>query len=96
MSTKKMLVRPRGSSQEKATLWVGRKGLNPEFTSEASERLDQRELLKIKVQKSVSQPVLEIARVLAESLKADVVDIRGRSFILYRQKRVWEAGPKHT
>ena len=96
MSTKKMLVRLRGSSQEKATLWVGRNGLNPELTREASERLDQRELLKIKVQKSVSQPVPEIARVLAESLKAYVVDIRGRSFVLYRQKRDWEAGPKHT
>ncbi len=89
MSTRKMLARLRREfAQEKATLWVGRNGLSPELISEASERLDQQGLLKVKVQKSVSQPVPEIAKVLAESLRADVVDIRGRSFILYRQKRV--------
>src|SRR5512136_1389433 len=97
MSTKKMLARLRREfAQEKATLWVGRNGLNPELIREASERLEQKELLKVKAQKSVSQPVPEIAKVLAESLGADVVDIRGRSFILYRQKRAREAGPKHA
>jgi len=89
MPTKRMLLRLRREfAQEKATLWVGRNGLTQELISEASGRLDEQELLKVKFQKSVSQPAPEVARVLAESLGAEVVDIRGRSFILYRQKRL--------
>jgi len=86
LATKRMLLRLRREfAQEKATLWVGRNGLSEDLVSEALRQLDE-ELVKVRVQKSVTQSAADLAKVLAETLKAEVVDVRGRSFILYRRK----------
>ena len=87
LATKRMLLRLRREfAQEKATLWVGRNGLSEDLVSEALRQLDEEELVKVRVQKSVTQSAADLAKVLAETLKAEVVDVRGRSFILYRRK----------
>jgi len=87
LATKKMLTRLRREfAQEKVTLWIGRNGLTEALVSEALRRLDEREIIKIGVQKSVTQSVPDVAKVLSEILKTDIVDVRGRSFILYRRK----------
>jgi RNA-binding protein len=87
LATKRMLLKLRREfAQEKATLWVGRNGLTEDLVSEALRQLDEEELVKVRVQKSVMQSAADVAKVLAETLKAEVVDVRGRSFILYRHK----------
>jgi RNA-binding protein len=87
LATKRMLLKLRREfAQEKATLWVGRNGLTKDLVSEALRQLDEAELVKVRVQKSVTQSAADVAKVLAETLKAEVVDVRGRSFILYRHK----------
>ena len=87
LATKRMLLRLRREfAQEKATLWVGRNGLTEDLVSEALRQLDEEELVKVRVQKSVMKSAADVAKVLAETLKAEVVDVRGRSFILYRHK----------
>ena len=87
LATKRMLLRLRREfAQEKAILWLGRNGLSEDLVSEALRQLDEEELVKVRVQKSVTQSAADLAKVLAETLKAEVVDVRGRSFILYRRK----------
>lgn len=87
LATKRMLLRLRREfTQEKTTIWVGRNGLTEDLVSEALRQLDEEELVKVRVQKSVTQSAADVAKVLAETLKAEVVDVRGRSFILYRHK----------
>lgn len=46
-----------------------------------------RELIKIKVLKTVTTPMPELAKELAEMLFAEVVDIRGRNISLFKQKK---------
>ena len=66
---------------------VGRDGLIPECTQNADDALEARELIKVNVQRNCLIPVREIADTLAERTHADVVQVIGRKFVLYRYSR---------
>ena len=88
LATKKILLRLRREfSSEKPTLWIGKNGVTPDLVEEVQKQLESREVVKARLHRTVPQSTEEIARILATETGGEIVDIRGRSFILYKPLR---------
>jgi len=74
---------------EKPTVWVGKAGVSEGLLEEVSRQLDARRAVKVKVQRSalVERTVEEVAVEVAEKTGAELIEVRGRTFVLYRRRR---------
>ncbi|MBE5945069.1 MAG: ribosome assembly RNA-binding protein YhbY [Lachnospiraceae bacterium] len=66
---------------------VGKASLTPEVTEAVNEALEKRELIKIGVLKNCMDDPNEIARVLAERTRSEVVQVIGKKIVLYKQPK---------
>ena len=66
-------------------LQVGKGSISPEHTAAVAEALEARELIKISVLQNCLDDPKEIARVLAERTKSQVVQVIGKKIILYKE-----------
>lgn len=64
---------------------LGKSSLTPEFTEAVSEALEARELIKINVLKNCMDEPKELAIVLSERTKSQVVQVIGRKIVLYKE-----------
>ncbi len=69
------------------TYQVGKNELTETELEMLANALTAHELIRVKLLKSVSAPVNEIALLLSERLNCDVVDYRGKVIILFKQNR---------
>lgn len=63
---------------------IGKSGLTPEITEAVGEALEARELIKLTVLKNCMEDLHSVAATLAERTHAEVVQVIGRRFVLYR------------
>ena len=74
-------------------LMVGKGGLGAELIKQADDALTARELLKGKVLETSPLSVNEAAQKIAEHLNAEVVQVIGQKFVLYRRNlrepKIW-------
>ncbi len=66
-------------------LMVGKGGLSEQIFKSADEAITARELIKGKVLESCELSVREVAEAIADEIKADVVQVIGTKFVLYRR-----------
>lgn len=66
---------------------VGKSSITPEFTSGINEALEARELIKINVLKNCMDDPKEIAQILSERTKSEVVQVIGKKIVLYRESK---------
>lgn len=66
---------------------VGKSSLTPELTTAISEAFNTRELLKISVLKNCMDDPREIAEILAERTRSQVVQVIGKKIILYKESK---------
>lgn len=66
---------------------VGKGGVSPELTNSVSEALEKRELIKLTILKNCLYDVKDVAEMLAERTHADVIQVIGRRFVLYRESK---------
>ena len=66
---------------------VGKSSITPEFTSAIAEVLETRELIKISVLKNCLDEPKEIAEVLAERTRSQVIQVIGKKIVLYKESR---------
>lgn len=72
---------------------IGKSELSVNVENSLADLLQNRELVKACVLKTVNAPVAEIAHQLAECVGAEVVQVIGRRFVVYRRsERLAEAG----
>ncbi len=64
---------------------VGKSSLTPELTQGISEALAARELIKISVLKNCFDDPKEIAAIIAERTRSEVVQVIGKKIILYKE-----------
>lgn len=64
---------------------VGKSSLTPELTQGVCEALDARELIKVSVLKNCFDDPKEIASILAERTRSEVVQVIGKKIILYKE-----------
>ena len=68
-----------------AILQIGKASLTPEITAAVDEALEARELIKISVLQNCDGDVKEIAQMLAERTRSQVVQVIGKKIVLYKE-----------
>ena len=59
--------------------------MTPEFTKAIAEALEARELIKISVLKNCADDPKELASLLAERTRSQVVQVIGKKIVLYKE-----------
>ena len=67
------------------SLIIGKGGLNDNMTGDINAALEARELIKIKILNNSMAEPKEVSYEIAEKVGAEVVQVIGGKFILYRQ-----------
>ncbi|MBO5561890.1 MAG: ribosome assembly RNA-binding protein YhbY [Firmicutes bacterium] len=68
-------------------LMIGKGGATPEVVESANEALAARELIKAKVLDNCFEDIRDIAHIVGERTRSDVVVVIGRKFVLFRQNK---------
>ena len=68
-------------------VYIGKGGLNDAIIKQADDALEKRELIKGGLLENAPVSVREAADSIAEAIGADVVQVIGRKFILYRESK---------
>ena len=66
---------------------VGKGGINDQFIKQVDEALEARELIKLRTLENSPESSRTAADQIAERVNADVVQVIGSRFILYRESR---------
>ena len=66
---------------------IGKDGLGANFVQAVDEALEARELIKVKLLETAPVTVREAADYAAERTGADVVQVIGTRFVLYRRRK---------
>lgn len=66
---------------------VGKGGINDQLIKQVDEALDARELIKLRTLENSPESSRTAADQIAERVNADVVQVIGSRFILYRESR---------
>ena len=64
---------------------LGKSSLTPEFTDAVSEALEARELIKINVLQNCADDPKELAQIVAERTRSQVVQVVGKKITLYKE-----------
>ena len=64
---------------------VGKSSMTPELTNAIAEALTARELIKINVLQNCADDPKEIAQILAERTRSQVVQVIGKKIVLYKE-----------
>lgn len=65
----------------------GKNSLNPENTAAIAEALEARELIKISVLNNCADDPREIAQMVAERTRSQVVQVIGKKIVLYKESK---------
>jgi RNA-binding protein len=68
----------------KPTVHIGQEGLTPALATALDDALRTRELVKVALNKSVEVSAKEAAATLADRVRAEVIQVIGRTATLYR------------
>ena len=73
------------SSTYESIFQIGKSSITPEICAAVDEALTARELIKLSVLKNCADDPNEIARVLAERTRSQIVHVIGKKIVLFRQ-----------
>lgn len=66
---------------------IGKATVTPEITKSVEQALEARELIKISVLKNCVADAKDIAALLAERTRSEVVQVIGKKIVLYRESK---------
>ncbi len=66
---------------------IGKNSLTPELTAAVQEALDARELIKISVLQNCLDDPRELANLVSERTRSQVVQVIGKKIVLYKEGR---------
>ena len=66
---------------------VGKSGINEQLFKQVLEALEKRELIKLRVLETSPVTSREAADLIAEQVSADVVQVIGSRFVLYKESK---------
>ena len=70
-----------------ATFQIGKASLTPEFVETITEGFNKKELLKVSVLKNCADDPREIAEMLAERTRSQVVQVIVKKIVLYKENK---------
>jgi RNA-binding protein len=86
----------RETTHEKPTIWIGKGGSSQDLLGEIKRQLEQKEVVKIKILKSALEEnkASVIASLVADQTGANLVEVRGHTFVLYKRREKLFKPPK--
>lgn len=66
---------------------VGKAGVNDNLISQLKDALEARELLKVSILQNCDQDKKEVAQELASGTEAELVQLIGKTIVLYKESR---------
>ena len=66
---------------------VGKSSVTPELVSSVKEALDARELIKVGVLKNCADDPKEIAQIISERTRSQIVHVIGKKIVLYKESK---------
>ena len=66
---------------------VGKASITPEVIESIREAIDKRELVKVAILKNCFDDPKEIAQLVAERTRSEVVQVIGKKFVLFKQAK---------
>lgn len=88
MLNSKQRAQLRGLANSIETIFqIGKSGINDQLIRQVDETLEVRELIKLRVLETSPQSVREVADTVAAETGADVVQVIGSRFVLYRESK---------
>ncbi len=66
---------------------IGKSSITPEYIASIAENLEAHELVKISVLKNCADDPKELAQILAERTRSEVVQVIGKKIVLYKQAK---------
>ena len=66
---------------------IGKNSMTPELTKAVTEALQARELIKISVLKNCADDPRDLADMMAERTKSQVVQVIGKKIVLYKERK---------
>ena len=73
--------------QDKTKYQIGKSEVTNALLDMLDKALTARELIKVEVLKSATTPIMELTLDLSSKLHADVVQVVGRTVVLYRKNK---------
>ena len=75
--------------EEKPTIWIGKNGVSQEILKEIEKQLEKTKMVKLKILKTAiaQDEAKKIAMQIAEQTKAELVEVRGHTLILYKHPK---------
>ena len=64
---------------------IGKNSMTPELTNAIGEALEARELIKVSVLKNCADDPKELAQMIAERTRSQVVQVIGKKIVLYKE-----------
>jgi RNA-binding protein len=79
----------RRSVESEPTVWVGKNGVTEALLRQIQHQLEANEMIKVKVHRTSleDRETVELAGRIADETASKVVDVRGRTFTIYKQKK---------
>ena len=68
-----------------AIFQIGKNSMTPELTKAVEEALEARELIKVSVLQNCADDPKELAQMLAERTRSQVVQVIGKKIVLYKE-----------
>lgn len=88
MLTSKQRAHLRSIAQSYSCIfYVGKNGIGDELINQLEAAINSRELIKVGVQENCDYTAREAADEIADQLGADVVQVIGRKFVLWRRSK---------
>lgn len=87
MTSKQRAYLKKLASVEEPIFQVGKSEVTPEIVAAIDEALSARELIKVTVLKNCFEEPRVVAQTIAERTNADVVQVIGRKFVLYKPSK---------
>lgn len=75
------------ANQLKALYQIGKNDIGPNNIALLDNALKARELIKVSVLKSVEEEVKVVAMKIAIQTNSDIIETKGRTFVLYRKNK---------
>lgn len=69
-----------------AVVQIGKEGLTPAVLLSAKNALWARELIKVRIHQNSPEDIRNVAEILAEKLSGNLVQIIGKTCVLFRKK----------
>ena len=66
---------------------IGKNGITDSLIDMLDKALEAKELIKISVLKSLETPLMEVALDLSSKLKAEIVQVIGRTIVMFRANK---------